>query len=519
MPTPGGGGGGGGGGSKRKKKNKKGKGNTKRREGKKLKSEKPSYRFTDRARLRVLGGRGGKGSLSAEMVGRGPKKRPDGGNGGNGGHVVLVADPQKQMLRFSHPHVTGMDGTHGSSQNKHGRNGMNRIVRVPCGVVVRRVLGHDEHWDEEAFRAYRLENENNEEGDDENETTWRRYTSGIDEDDDFTGVQYYEDDDDDDGIPHFSVDIPGYDMSKLGNMDFDSDDEDDFDDDFDGNVHAESAQKERKKIVLADLDEPGSWVVVARGGRGGGGNGLFASDNGPLPDPMYLTKRASGKPGEGAFLELELKMIADVGLVGFPNAGKSSILAAMSRAGPEIAPYPFTTLHPMMGVIEYRDGFRLRAADVPGLVAGASEGRGRGHDFLRHLERTKGLMYVLDAAGTDGRDPVEDLQALVHELDAYGDGELATRQSIVVANKVDLLEEDQRVDILSELGLVAQEGGLNTDGTVVGISAGVTGEGLSELSRKLRDLVVAVNAVSSDDDDHDDDHDGSNGNDDDNEFY
>lgn len=220
------------------------------------------------------------------------------------------------------------------------------------------------------------------------------------------------------------------------------------------------------------------------------GNCSFAKKHGPIPDPYFLLNRAKGKEGEIAFLELELKLIADLGLVGFPNAGKSSLLAAMSRAMPEIAPYPFTTLHPLVGCIEYRDGFSVVAADVPGLIGGASQGRGRGHDFLRHLERTKALLYIVDAAGVDGRDPIEDLLTLTDELSAYGDGDMLTRPALVVANKLDLLGAEECKAILFELGAAAKDAGIRFAGDVIGISAGVTGVGLEQLSGAIRNVVI-----------------------------
>jgi GTPase len=162
----------------------------------------------------------------------------------------------------------------------------------------------------------------------------------------------------------------------------------------------------------------------------------------------------------------------------------------MSRASPEVAPYPFTTLHPLIGCIEYRDGLRIRAADIPGLIAGASEGRGRGHDFLKHIERTKALLYIVDAAGVDFRNPVEDLRVLVDELSCYGDGSLLERRALVVANKVDLLTKERIAEILARVGEAADEIGIQTDHDVLGISAGVTGDGLGELSKAIRDVVT-----------------------------
>jgi GTPase len=162
----------------------------------------------------------------------------------------------------------------------------------------------------------------------------------------------------------------------------------------------------------------------------------------------------------------------------------------MSRAGPRVAPYPFTTLNPFVGVVEYRDGFRLRAADIPGLIDGASEGRGKGIEFLRHLERTKALLYIVDAAGTDGRDPVEDLKILAKELSSYGDGDMLNRRALVVANKLDLLKEGELDDIMVKLEIAAEEAGIQLFGDVLGISAGVSGEGLSPLSQAMRSVVL-----------------------------
>ncbi len=162
----------------------------------------------------------------------------------------------------------------------------------------------------------------------------------------------------------------------------------------------------------------------------------------------------------------------------------------MSKAKPEIAPYPFTTLHPLIGTLEYRDGFRALIADVPGLIDGAADGRGRGHDFLRHLERTKGLIYIVDAAGVDRRDPLTDLDVLVNEIASYGDGDMMDRPALVVANKLDLITNaDAQDEILYRISETAKVKGVQFNGEVHGISAGVTGEGLGDLSIGIRNLV------------------------------
>ena len=191
--------------------------------------------------------------------------------------------------------------------------------------------------------------------------------------------------------------------------------------------------------MLADIDSAEKSVVVARGGRGGKGNARFATSTNRAP-----RERELGEKVESMRVELELKMIADIGLVGFPNAGKSTILAGISNANPKIAPYPFTTLHPVIGVVQYDDFSTLLVADVPGLIDGAHRNVGLGHTFLRHIERTKMLVYVLDAAGVDGRDPLEDLKTLKKELELYMEG-LSSRAGIVVANKKDLPESAENI--------------------------------------------------------------------------
>lgn len=183
---------------------------------------------------------------------------------------------------------------------------------------------------------------------------------------------------------------------------------------------------------IADLDVPGMRVMVAKGGRGGRGNARFASSTNRVP--RYCEE---GKPGEERACQLELKTIADVGLVGFPNAGKSTLLGAVSAAKPKVASYPFTTLNPVVGVVEYPDYQRILVADIPGLIEGAHDNVGLGHAFLRHIERTSVLCYVLDMGGVDGRDPLADLDALKNELELYMPG-LSKRASMIVANKMDM---------------------------------------------------------------------------------
>ncbi|KAL3673632.1 hypothetical protein V7S43_001331 [Phytophthora oleae] len=193
-----------------------------------------------------------------------------------------------------------------------------------------------------------------------------------------------------------------------------------------------------KMEVVADLDKPGASFMAAKGGKPGLGNRILAGKTtkfGRLRKFMPENK-TTGSPGSSQYYELELKTIADVGLVGYPNAGKSTLLSVLSRATPEIAPYPFTTLHPYVGIVEFPDTFRLSVADIPGLIDGAHRNVGLGHDFLRHIERTKILMYVLDTAGSEGRDPMEDFTHLQRELELYAPG-ISSRPSLIIANKMD----------------------------------------------------------------------------------
>lgn len=183
--------------------------------------------------------------------------------------------------------------------------------------------------------------------------------------------------------------------------------------------------------LVADITEPGQRVIVAKGGGGGYGNVHFKSSVNQAP-----TEHTPGGEPEERRLRLELKTIADAGLLGFPNAGKSSLLSSLSSATPKIASYPFTTLNPIVGTVIYDDYAKVRMADVPGIIEGAAKGVGLGLDFLRHLERSRVLVYVIDLAGTDNREPWEDYRVLKAEIEEYS-AELAARPTLVVANKID----------------------------------------------------------------------------------
>ena len=197
--------------------------------------------------------------------------------------------------------------------------------------------------------------------------------------------------------------------------------------------------------VLADLTLPNQHVVVAKGGRGGRGNAKFKSSSRRAPTFAEL-----GEPGESRDLLLELKLLADVGLVGYPSVGKSSLIAAVSEARPEIADYHFTTLVPVLGVVklDYEKNFVM--ADIPGLIEGAAEGVGLGHEFLRHVERTKLILHIVDAAAVEGRNPVDDFHKINFELKKYNE-KLAARTQILVANKVDLPQAQENLPALEKL--------------------------------------------------------------------
>lgn len=189
---------------------------------------------------------------------------------------------------------------------------------------------------------------------------------------------------------------------------------------------------EETGALVGEILEDGQELVVARGGRGGLGNMHFATSTHQAP-----REATPGVLGEAVVLRLELKSVAAVGLVGYPNAGKSTLLRAVSSARPKVAAYPFTTLHPVIGTIMYDEVRRLRVADIPGLIDGAHQGVGLGHDFLRHIERTQFLLFVVDMAGVDGRNPADDFENLRRELERY-DEALVQRPFLVVANKMDL---------------------------------------------------------------------------------
>jgi GTP-binding protein len=328
--------------------------------------------FVDEVDIHVAAGHGGRGAVSFRREKFVPRGGPNGGNGGPGGSVFVVADANLNTLlnyRFQKVFEAGRGG-HGEGSNRTGRTGNDIVLQVPVGTVV--------------------------------------YERGADE------------------------------LNQI-----------------------------------ADLTEEGQRVLVARGGLGGQGNAQFATSTNRAP------RRAQpGLPGEEKDLRFHLKLLADVGLVGFPNAGKSTLISRISAAKPKIADYPFTTLTPNLGVVGMSGDRTFVVADVPGLIEGAHTGHGLGHRFLSHLERTKVLVHVIDVSSSSGRDPVSDFEIIARELamfpgrDASGE-RLIDKPMIAAANKIDALDEPERLESLQQH--------LQSAGVPLYPVSAVTGEGLDRL--------------------------------------
>lgn len=231
-----------------------------------------------------------------------------------------------------------------------------------------------------------------------------------------------------------------------------------------------AVRDDETNILIADLTEEGQEFVAAKGGRGGKGNACYATSTNRTP-----TFAEKGEPGTKGWLRLELKLLADVGLVGYPSVGKSSIISRVSAAKPEIAAYHFTTLTPVLGVVRLSEEQSFVLADIPGLIEGASQGVGLGHDFLRHIERTKVLLHVVDVSGCEGRDPIEDFATINRELEAYS-AKLAKRKQLVVANKMDLPDSEENFEKLAAH--------VTAKGYEIYKASAATGEGLQELMWK-----------------------------------
>ena len=350
--------------------------------------------FIDEIKVFARAGHGGRGSVAFHREAYRPKGGPSGGNGGRGGSVILEADHDLNNLlhQFYQPKLIAEKGEHGLGKGMDGHAGKDLIVKVPCGTLV-----------------------------------WKLASAAPAE------VASDEDDDDDDekAPPKSMVKML---RSSTGSrpvlrssgavmaMEYDlSKDDDD----------KESQRNAEKGELIADLTQHGQQFILGKGGRGGLGNRNFATA--ARQAPRFAQPGEPG--GEGDYL-LELRIIAEVGLVGYPNAGKSTLLTAISKARPKVAPYPFTTLTPQIGIVEYPDYKRLTVCDVPGLIEGAHKNVGLGHAFLRHIERCKIIILLMDMAGTDNREPWEDYRQLLKELELYDTG-LLDKPRFIVANKMD----------------------------------------------------------------------------------
>ncbi|WP_310551431.1 GTPase ObgE [Paenibacillus glufosinatiresistens] len=236
--------------------------------------------------------------------------------------------------------------------------------------------------------------------------------------------------------------------------------------------------------LIADMTRHGQQIVVARGGRGGRGNIRFATPNNPAPELAE-----NGEEGQERYIVMELKVMADVGLVGFPSVGKSTLLSVVSAAKPKIGAYHFTTITPNLGVVDVGDGRSFVMADLPGLIEGASEGVGLGHEFLRHVERTRIIIHVIDMAGSEGRDPFEDWVKINEELKQYNAG-LADRPQVVAANKMDMPEAQEHLESFRR-----QLGDIRPDIEIMPISS-LTRQGVQELLYRAADLLDSIPAVA-----------------------
>ena len=323
--------------------------------------------FADRAKIIIKSGKGGDGHVSFRRELFVAAGGPDGGDGGRGGDLIFEMDEGLNTLNdFRHVRkYFASDGEPGGTRRCHGKDGMDMVVKVPPGTVVK---------------------------------------------------------------------------------------------------DAESGK------VITDINYENPREVVLKGGRGGKGNQHYATAT--MQVPQFAQP---GKPGKELTVLLELKVIADVGLVGFPNVGKSTFLARVTNAKPKIANYHFTTLNPNLGVVDLDGGDGFVIADIPGLIEGASEGIGLGHEFLRHVERTKVMIHMVDAASTEGRDPIEDIKVINAELASYNE-ELASRPQVIAANKIDVFYGNEGEEVLQALKDEFEPKGIK----VFPISA-VSGKGVKEL--------------------------------------
>ena len=344
--------------------------------------------FIDEIKIYARAGHGGKGCVAFHREAYITKGGPSGGNGGRGGSVILQADHDLNNLiaQYYQPRLIAKDGEAGMGKGMDGHAGKDLVIKVPCGTLV---------W---KLPSSKPAEETGAEDEDEKEPEKPMFKSSISQRPVIRSAG---------GVYAQEIDL-----SKEGAEEF-------------------SETDDEKGELVADLTEHGQQFVLCKGGRGGLGNRNFATA--ARQTPRFAQP---GEPGDEGDYLFELRIMAEVGLVGYPNAGKSTLLTAISKARPKIAPYPFTTLHPQIGIVEYEDWHRLTVCDVPGLIEGAHKNVGLGHEFLRHIQRCKILVLLLDMAGTDGRKPWDDYKQLLVELELY-DPALLEKPRLVVANKMD----------------------------------------------------------------------------------
>ena len=347
--------------------------------------------FIDEIKIYAKAGHGGKGCVAFHREAFVPKGGPSGGNGGRGGSVILQADHDLNNLiaQYYQPRLIANDGEHGLGKGMDGHAGKDLIIKVPCGTLVWRL---------------------------KDTTPPIETTKAVDEDED------------EDEKPVFKTSASKRPLIRSAGG-FQAQE---IDLSKDAGPDEPVVGSSPKGELVADLTTNGQQFILCKGGRGGLGNRNFATAR--RQTPRFAQPGEPGTEGEYLF---ELRIMAEVGLVGYPNAGKSTLLTAISKARPKVAPYPFTTLHPQIGIVEYATDFkRLTVCDVPGLIEGAHQNVGLGHEFLRHIERCKVLVLLLDMAGTDGREPWDDYKKLLKELELY-DPTLLEKERLVVANKMD----------------------------------------------------------------------------------
>ncbi|GAB2235039.1 hypothetical protein Droror1_Dr00004316 [Drosera rotundifolia] len=454
-------------------------------------------KMIDRFNVYVRGGEGGKGCSSYRRSRHARHGTPDGGNGGRGGDVILQCSSAMWDFRGIQHHINGKRGGNGASKNQIGTRGEDKIVQVPVGTVIHlvkgsipsatenQVSGGCDPWDipgtlfsnasesseqslSSSFSSSGVENMDMD----------LHSSSSCSERDvqESAGAQ-------EKLLPLGVKSTYRHKVSRYDNVDEHISGDEMTLDDNNNDDDAMLEEDDKVQYNVAELTEHGQQIVIAHGGNGGLGSACCGT--GPISDNPSADEKQSlmnaGLSGSDAFLILELKTIADVGLVGMPNAGKSTLLGAISRAKPTVGNYAFTTLRPNIGKVNY-DEVSVTVADIPGLIQGAHENRGLGHAFLRHIERTKILAFVVDlAAGLDGRKgipPWEQLRVLVSELEYYKQG-ITNRPSLVVANKID----EEGVDgVLEELRNRIQ-------GVPIYPVCAILEEGIFELKDGLRQLV------------------------------